>query len=383
MPRGRPIPPLQLTEEERAELERWTRRAKTSQALALRARIVLAAAGGKSNLDVASDLRVSNATVGKWRKRFVAGGLDGLMDEPRPGAPRRVSDAQVEEVVTLTLETTPRDATHWSTRSMAERTALSHMTIRRIWRAFGLQPHRVETFKLSNDPFFIEKVRDIVGLYLAPPDRALVLCVDEKSQIQALDRTRPLLPMRPGQAERRTHDYSRHGTTALFAALDAHSGEVLGRCHRRHRSVEFRKFLDTIDAAVPPELDVHLIVDNYATHKTALIRAWLAKRPRFHLHFTPTSASWLNLVERWFATLTERQLRRGVHPSTKALEAAIYHYLDVTNEHPKPFIWTKTADDILANIARFCTQLSYRTLDTARGKKPWKTVGGVMPCRWQ
>lgn len=356
MPRGRPIPPLHLLEDERAELERWTRRAKTSQALALRARMVLACAAGSTNTAVARDLRVSNATVGKWRKRFLARGLDGLTDEPRSGAPRRVSDEQVEHVVMLTLETTPRDATHWSTRSMGERSGLSHMTVRRIWRAFGLQPHRTETFKLSSDAFFIDKVRDIVGLYLNPPDHALVLCVDEKSQIQALDRTRPLLPMRPGQVERRTHDYSRHGTTSLFAALDAHTGKVLGRCHRRHRSVEFRKFLDAIDAAVPADLDVHLIVDNYATHKTALIRAWLAKRPRFHAHFTPTGASWLNLVERWFAQLTQKQLRRGVHPSTKALEEAIYHYLEVTNETPKPFIWTRTADEILANIARFCAR---------------------------
>jgi transposase len=241
---------------------------------------------------------------------------------------------------------------------MAQRSGLGKSTVSRIWRAFGLQPHRTETFKLSNDPLFIEKVRDIVGLYLNPPERALVLCVDEKSQIQALDRTRPLLPMRPGQVERRTHDYSRHGTTSLFAALDAHTGEVLGRCHRRHRSVEFRKFLDTIDDAVPDGLDVHLIVDNYATHKTAIIRDWLAKRPRYHVHFTPTSASWLNLVERWFARLTEKQLRRGVHPSTKFLEQAIYQYLEVTNQNPKPFIWTKTADEILANITRFCTRTS-------------------------
>ena len=360
MPRGRPLPSLHLSEEERVELERWTRRAKTAQALALRARTVLACADGRTNIAVAKELRVSNATVGKWRKRFLARGLDGLTDEPRPGTPRRVSDEQVEVVVTLTLETTPQDATHWSTRSMAERTGLSHVTVHRIWRAFGLQPHRTETFKLSSDPLFIEKVRDIVGLSLNPPERALVLCVDENSQIQALDRTRPLLPMRPGQVERRTHDYSRHGTTSLFAALDAHTGEVLGRCHRRHRSVEFRKFLDTIDTAVPAELDVHLIMDNYATHKTALIRGWLTKRPRFHVHFTPTSASWLNLVERWFAELTEKQLRRGVHPSTKLLEETIYRYLEVANQNPKPFIWTKTADEILANVARFCA----RTLET-------------------
>ena len=282
-------------------------------ALALRARIVLACADGHSNTRVAADLRVCVDTVGKWRSRFLEQGLDGLLDQPRSGRPRMIDDADVERVIALTLETTPRDATHWSTRSMAQRSDLSHTTVSRIWRAFALQPHRTETFKLSADPLFIEKVRDIVGLYLDPQDRALVLCVDEKSQIQALDRTRPLLPLRPGQVERRTHDYVRHGTTSLFAALDASTGKVIGQCHRRHRAVEFRKFLDAIESEVPAELDVHLIADNYATHKTALIRNWFAKRPRFHIHFTPTSASWLNLVERWFGLLTEKQLRRGVH----------------------------------------------------------------------
>ena len=271
-----------------------------------------------------------------------------------------IDDADVERVIALTLETTPRDATHWSTRSMARRSGLSHTTVSRIWRAFALQPHRTETFKLSADPLFIENVRDIVGLYLDPQDRALVLCVDEKSQIQALDRTRPLLPLRPGQVERRTHDYVRHGTTSLFAALDASTGKVIGQCHRRHRAVEFRKFLDAIESEVPAELDVHLIADNYATHKTALIRNWFAKRPRFHIHFTPTSASWLDLVERWFGLLTEKQLRRGVHQSSGELEAAIYRYLDVTNEDPKHLVWTKTADQILASVARFCQC----TLDT-------------------
>ena len=281
---------------------------------------------------MAADLRVCVDTVGKWRSRFLEQGLDGLLDQPRSGRPRMIDDADVERVIALTLETTPRDATHWSTRSMAQKSGLSHTTISRIWRAFALQPHRTETFKLSADPLFVEKVRDIVGLYLNPPDRALVLCVDEKSQIQALDRTRPLLPLRPGQVERRTHDYVRHGTTSLFAALDAKTGQVIGQCHRRHRALEFRKFLDTIEFAVPAELDVHLIADNYATHKTALIRNWFAKRPRFHIHFTPTSASWLNLVERWFGLLTEKQLRRGVHQSSAELEAAIYRYLEVTNE---------------------------------------------------
>ena len=287
------------------------------------------------------------------------------MDQSRSGRPRMIDDADVERVIALTLETTPKDATHWSTRSMAQRSGLSHNTVSRIWRAFALQPHRTETFKLSADPLFIEKVRDIVGLYLNPPERALVLCVDEKSQIQALDRTRPLLPLRPGQAERRTHDYVRHGTTSLFAALDARTGQVIGQCHRRHRALEFRKFLDAIESEVPAELGVHLIVDNYATYKTALIRNWFAKRPRFHIHFTPTSASWLNLVERWFGLLTEKQLRRGVHQSNAELEAAIYRYLDVTNEDPKPLIWTKTADQILASVARFCQ----RTLD--RGHSCW------------
>ena len=360
MGRGRPMAPLALDGAERETLEQWTRRPKTAQALALRSRIVLACADGRSNTAVAAELRVCIDTVGKWRSRFLEQRLDGLLDQPRSGRPRMIDDADVERVIALTLETTPKDATHWSTRAMARRSGLSHNTVSRIWRAFALQPHRTETFKLSADPLFIEKVRDIVGIYLNPPDRALVLCVDEKSQIQALDRTRPLLPLRPGQAERRTHDYVRHGTTSLFAALDARTGQVIGQCHRRHRALEFRKFLDAIESAVPAELDVHLIADNYATHKTALIRNWFAKRPRFHIHFTPTSASWLNLVERWFGLLTEKQLRRGVHQSSAELEAAIYRYLDVTNEDPKPLVWTKTADQILASVARFCQ----RTLDT-------------------
>jgi transposase len=349
---------LTLTTDERETLERWSRRPKTAQALAERARIVLACAEGKTNTVVAAEMRVAKQTVGKWRMRYMARRLDGLLDEPRPGAPRKVTDAHVEQVVTLTLETTLSDATHWSTRAMSQRTGLSQSTICRIWRAFGLQPHRAETFKLSADPLFVEKVRDIVGLYLSPPDRAMVLCVDEKTQVQALDRTRPLLPMRPGQVERRTHDYLRHGTTSVFAALDARTGKVLGQCHRRHRSVEFRKFLDVIEANIPAGLDAHLILDNYGTHKTALIQRWLAKRPRFHVHFTPTSASWLNLVERWFALLTEKQIRRGVHRSTRELEEAIEHYLAVTNEAPRPFVWHKTADEILAAVARFCHRIS-------------------------
>ena len=360
MRRGRPVSELTLTADERTALERWVRRGKTSQSLAQRARIVLACAEGKINTAVAGLVGVGRLTVGKWRSRFQERRLDGLLDRPRSGAPRTVSDADVERVLVRTLETTPRGATHWSTRSMAEASGLSRSTINRIWRAFSLQPHRTETFKLSSDPLFIEKVRDIVGLYMNPPEKALVLCVDEKSQIQALNRTQPLLPMRPGQIERRTHDYVRHGTTSLFAALDVKTGEVIGKCHQRHRAIEFRKFLDQIDAAVPPDLDVHMILDNYGTHKTALIQRWMAKRPRFYMHFTPTSSSWLNLVERWFAELTQKQLRRGVHRSTRELEEAIYSYMKVSNENLRPFKWTKTADEILANLARFCK----RTLES-------------------
>jgi len=355
---GRPTPTLRLTEDERVVLAGWARRPTTAQALALRARIILRAAADQTNTQVARELRVTKQTVGKWRSRFLDKRLDGLLDEPRPGAPRTVSDERVEEVVRLTLESKPREATHWSTRGMAARCGLSQSTVTRIWRAFGLQPHRTETFKLSPDPLFVDKVRDIVGLYLDPPDRALVLCVDEKSQIQALDRTQPLLPMRPGQVERRTHDYVRHGTTSLFAALNVKTGQIIGQCHQRHRAVEFRKFLDTVEAAVPGDLNIHLVLDNYATHKTPLIRRWLAKRPRVHLHFTPIGASWINLVERWFALLTQRQLRRGVHRSTRALEAAIADYINVSNEHLKPFIWTKTADEILASVERFCRRIS-------------------------
>ena len=355
---GRPKPPLVLTAEERETLARWARRPKTAQAVAQRARIVLSCAAGQTNDAVARDVGVTRQTVGRWRSRFVTKRVDGLLDEPRPGAPRQISDAAVERVVRLTLETTPPEATHWSTRAMAKRCGLSQTAVSRIWRAFTLQPHRVETFKLSKDPLFIEKVRDIVGLSLHPPDKALVLCVDEKAQIQALDRAQPLLPMRPGQVERRTHDYRRHGTTTLFAALDAKSGKVIGEFHRRPRAIEFRKFLDTIDAAVPEKLDAHLILDNYGTHKTPRIHRWLARHPRFHVHFTPTGASWINLVERWFSALTEKQLRRGVHRSTRELEAAIHRYLEITNKPPKPFVWTKTADEILASVARFCHRIS-------------------------
>jgi transposase len=358
MQRGRPIPKLMLITEERETLQGWARRPKTAQALALRARIILACAEGASNTAVAAALRLSKPTVGKWRGRFAARRLDGLLDEPRPGAPRQIGDAQVERVITLTLESAPANATHWSTRLMARRCGMSQSAVSRIWRAFALQPHRSETFKLSRDPMFIEKVRDIVGLYLNPPERALVLCVDEKAQIQALDRTQPLLPMRPGQIERRTHDYERHGTTSLFAALEMASGKIIGECHRRHRAAEFRRFLDTVEAATPAQLDVHLILDNYGTHKTPLIRRWLVRHPRYHLHFTPTGSSWINLVERWFATLTERQLRRGVHRSTRELELALRHYVEAYNQDPKPFVWTKTAEEIFAAVARFCERTS-------------------------
>lgn len=358
MPRGRPKAELVVSHDERPVLVSWTRRSTSAQAHALRARIVLRAAEGLTNQAIAQELRVTGQTVGKWRRRFIERRLEGLLDEPRPGTPRKLGDADIERVVTRTLESMPADATHWSTRSLAAATGVSPTSVHRIWKAFQLQPHRRETFKLSADPQFVEKVRDIVGLYLHPPDKALVLCVDEKSQIQALDRTQPLLPMRPGQAERRTHDYVRHGTTTLFAALNAATGNVLGECHARHRSVEFRKFLDRIDQAVPKRLDVHLIVDNYGTHKTALIRRWLLKRPRFHVHFTPTGASWLNLVERWFALLSEKQIKRGSHRSVRELVTAIKRYLDLTNRNPRPFVWTKTADEILHSVARFCLRTS-------------------------
>ena len=355
---GRPITRLSLTVEERETLERWARRPKSAQALAQRSRIILECAAVKPNTVVARKLGLTHQTVGKWRQRFLERRLEGLLDEPRPGAPRQVGDAQVERVVRLTLESTPADATHWSTRAMAKRSGLSQTMVSRIWRAFALQPHRVEGFKLSKDPLFIEKVRDIVGLYLNPPDKALVLCVDEKAQIQALDRSQPLLPMRPGQAARRTPDYLRHGTINLFAALDTKAGTVIGEFHRRHRAVEFRSFLATIDAAAPDALELHLILDNYGTHKTPAIKRWLLRHPRFHLHFTPTGGSWLNLVERWFALLTERQLRRGVHRSTRELEDAIRAFLEHHNRNPKPFIWTKTADQILDSVARFCKRIS-------------------------
>jgi transposase len=347
---------LVLSDEERAVLNRYVRRGTTAQQLVMRARIVLLCAEGFENQQVARRLRTTAPTVGKWRRRFSLDRLDGLLDEPRPGAPRSITDDAVEAAVVRTLETTPRGATHWSTRQLAKAVGISKSSVQRIWHAFGLKPHRTESFQLSKDPLLIEKVRDVVGLYMSPPDNALVLCVDEKSQIQALDRTQPLLPLRPGQAERRTHDYERHGTTTLFAALDTVTGTVIGECFPRHRAVEFRKFLDRIDENVPEDLDVHVVLDNYATHKAPIIKRWLAKRPRYHLHFTPTHASWLNQVERWFGLLTQRQIKRGAHRSVAALEAAIHAFLDAHNEDPKPFTWTKSADDILANIARFATR---------------------------
>jgi hypothetical protein len=333
--RGRPKKQeLIVSEEQRSELRRLAAQARSSRAVAFRARIILGCASGLSNAAVAARLRTTGFTVGFWRSRFIG-------------------DEKIEQVVRLTLEKTPKGATHWSSRMLAGRTGLSQSTISRIWRAFGLKPHRSESFQLSRDPLLVEKVRDIVGLYMEPPHHALVLCVDEKSQIQALDRTQPLLPLQPGQVERGTHDYKRNGTTSLFAALDLKTSRVIGQLHHRHRSVEFRRFLDLIEDQVPAGLDVHIIVDNYSTHKTAVIRRWFAKRPRFHVHFTPTYGSWINLVERWFAELTNKRIRRGVFRSVKELESAIREYIDVHNEDPTPFVWTKTADQILASIARY------------------------------
>ena len=353
---GRRAVELVLTDAERVELEGLAARRSTAQGLALRARIVLACADGARNKDVAAALDVCQPTAGKWRRRFAEQRVEGLRDDPRPGAPRTVEDERIEALVTATLESVPKDATHWSSRGMARASGLSVSTVQRVWRAFGLAPHRLETFKLSTDPDFVAKVRDVVGLYMAPPDRALVLCVDEKSQIQALDRSQPMLPMRPGQAARRTHDYKRHGTTSLFAALDVATGRVIGECYPRHRAAEFRRFLDRIEEAVPADLDVHLVMDNYATHKTQLIRDWMAKRPRWHIHLTPTSASWLNQVERFFALITEKQIRRGVHQSVAQLKAAITDFIEQHNDNPKPFRWTKSASDILASVERFCVR---------------------------
>lgn len=360
MKTGRPVKELILSDDERMQLEQWARRPKTAQRLALRSRIVLACASELNNTQVAEHLKIARPTVGKWRSRFVEDRLEGLVDEPRPGAPRTIDDARIEEVITRTLESKPEAATHWSTREMAKTLGLSQSAIGRIWRAFGLQPHRSDTFKLSTDPLFVDKVRDVVGLYLNPPDRAIVLCVDEKSQVQALDRTQPLLPLGPGQAERHTHDYARHGTTSLFAALNVATGELIGKCHSRHRQQEFLTFLKHIDSNVPhePDVAIHLVMDNYGTHKTPKVRRWFQRHPEYHLHFIPTSSSWLNQVERFFAEITEKRLRRGAFTSVKALEQAIMDYLDKHNQNPKPFVWTATADTILSRIAGVCERIS-------------------------
>ena len=355
---GPKIPPLSVTDAQRDVLEGWVRRRSTAQSLAQRSRIILACAEGHSIMEVSRRLGVTADMVRTWRRRFLERGLDGLSDEPRPGVPRKITDADVERVIVKTLEEKPKNATHWSTRSMAAATGMSQSTISRIWRAFALAPHRSQTFRLSTDPLFIDKVRDVVGLYLDPPEKALVLCVDEKSQIQALDRSQPVLPMMPGVPERRSHDYVRAGTTTLFAALEVATGKVIGSLHRRHRAAEFKKFLTKLDKEVPAGLQVHLILDNYATHKTPDIKRWLLTHPRFHLHFTPTSASWLNLVERWFAELTQKNLKRGVHRSVQALERDIRSWLADWNEHPRPFVWTKTADEILERVAAYCRRIS-------------------------
>src|SRR3954471_8974664 len=350
--------PIELSDQERVRLEAWARRRSSAQALAQRSRIVLLAADGRKNVEIARELGVHRPMVTKWRNRFAEQRLDGLVDEPRPGRPRTITDEQVEEVIVRTLETTPKDATHWSTRSMAAELGLSREAVGRIWRAFGLAPHRHETWKLSKDPQFIEKVRDVVGLYLDPPERAVVLCVDEKSQIQALDRSAPILPMLPGVPERATHDYRRAGTSSLYAALDLTTGKVIGRLHSRHRAVEFKQFLATLEREVPADLDVHIVLDNSPTHKTPAIQRWLTAHPRFVLHFTPTSSSWLNLVERWFAELTTKKLRRGAHRSVRALNADIRAWIETWNDNPRPFVWTKTADQILDSIARYCERIN-------------------------
>jgi transposase len=359
MGRGPAAVSIELTDDEREALARWSRRRRSAAGLAQRSRIVLACAEGLTNVAVAERVGVSVPTVRRWRGRFAERRLDGLLDEPRPGRPREISDEQVEAVIVKTLETRPPDGgTHWSTRNMAAAVGLSQTAISRIWRAFGLQPHRVEHFKLSKDPQFVEKIRDVVGLYLDPPEHAIVLCVDEKSQIQALDRSQPILPLMPGVPERQSHDYKRHGTTSLFAALDVATGKVIGSLHARHRAIEFRKFLQKIDGEVPAELDVHLILDNYATHKTPAIKRWLAGHPRFVLHFTPTGASWCNLVERIFGELTARKLRRGVHRSVNQLNTDIRDWLERWNDDPKPYVWTKTADEILESLASYCNTIN-------------------------
>jgi transposase len=359
MPRsGRPKTPLILTRDEREQLTRWARRASSAQSLALRSKVVLACAEGGSNTAVAEQLRCDRMTVGKWRARFLEHRLDGLLDEPRSGRPPTISVDQVEEVIVATLETTPPNATHWTRAKMAQRTGLSKSTIGEIWRKFEIKPHLVDHFKLSTDPLFIDKLYDVVGLYLNPPEAAVVLCVDEKSQMQALQRSQPALPMMPGMPERRTHDDVRHGTTTLFAALNVADGTVITSLHRRHRATEFKKFLTKVEAAVPEDLQIHLICDNYGTHKHPIIKAWLDQHPRVQLHFTPTYSSWLNLVERFFAYVTSDLLQRGDHRSVQALEADIRAWVTAWNANPKAFVWTKTADEILAKLGRLIRRTS-------------------------
>lgn len=360
---GRVADAVVLSDDERRFLEGQVRRHKASRSLSDRCRMMLLCAEGLESKEVARKMGVHEHTVGKWRRRFVRDRIEGLTDEYRPGRPRTVTDTQVAEVIERTLHSTPQDASHWSIRSMATEIGLSHTTIRRIWSAFGLQPHRSETFKLSTDPLFVDKVQDIVGLYLSPPNRAIVLCVDEKSQIQALDREQPVLPMMPGVAERRTHSYIRHGTTSLFAALDIATGAVIGKCYKRHLAKEFRDFLKQIDGRMPKGPDRHLVMDNYATHKTPKIKAWLARRQHWHVHFTPTSASWINQVERWFAELTRKQLQHGVHRSTAELEADITAFIASHNENPRPYKWVKSADEILAAVKRFCHRTQQNLCD--------------------
>jgi transposase len=347
-----------LTADERVELEGWARRRTSAAGLAMRSRIVLAAADGRTNTDLAEQLGLSITTVRRWRNRFVVDRCDGLLDEPRPGRPRVVGDEQIKELITATLETTPDDATHWSTRSMAEHLGLSQSMVSRVWRAFGLAPHKQDSWKLSKDPLFVEKVRDVVGLYLAPPERAVVLCIDEKTQIQALNRTQPVFPMLPGTPARASHDYVRHGTSSLYAALDLTTGKVIGSLHSRHRAQEFLAFLKKIDAEVPADLDCHVVLDNASTHKTPTVKRWLTNHPRFVVHFTPTSSSWLNLVERWFAELTTKKLRRGTHTSVRQLNADIRAWIQTWNDNPRPYVWTKTADQILASIGNYCTRIN-------------------------